>query len=72
MTTKSEIKDRIVEGDEVIVFCRDYEIYGIVRYIPQATGDCWIIETDSFLYYIQQFDLIRKAKENDNGRSKLE
>ena len=48
-------------GKEAIVYFGgpdDPQIKGIVKYMPSSMGDCWIIETDKGLNYIQQFEII--------------
>jgi len=60
---------KIKDGDTVTVYllpsCGDVAdnyIYGEVRSIPQATGDCWVIETSIELHYVQNFSRIVKRK----------
>ena len=60
--------DAIKEGDRVTVYAvgdLQGSIYGVVRHIPQATGECWVIEDvtglSSTFYYVQTFAWIRKS-----------
>lgn len=53
------MSDWIKEGDQVKVFFSTHPpIAGVVKHIPLATGDSWVIKTlsDDGLVYIQQFD----------------
>lgn len=60
---------RISEGDNVTVhllpggpnYLESY-IYGTVRSMPIATGDCWVIETEMETHYVQTFSRIVKLK----------
>jgi len=57
--------DMIIEGDSVIVsFETIGRIAGIVRHIPIATGDSWIIEDDERIYYVQNYSVIEKGKKS--------
>ena len=60
--------DAIKEGDEVTVYMMgDFQgtIKGTVKHIPQATGECWVIDAKYDVHYVQTFSEIRKAKPND-------
>lgn len=49
--------------DEVTVCYSDgSELKGIVKHYPQSAGELWIVETDTALHYIQNFDAIVKKK----------
>lgn len=54
----------INEGDEVDVWLLGgtEKMSGVVRHMPQATGDCWIIENAAVITYFQQFEQIIKVK----------
>lgn len=53
----------ITWGDAVTVTLMDGSfLCGEVRFLPQATGDCWVIECPLELVYVQHFQTIRKAK----------
>ncbi len=59
------MSNRIEVGDKVhVVWPGDSLIDGVVLYTPVATGDCWIIETDSAIHYVQSFETIWKEKPN--------
>jgi len=61
MTEKADWK--IKEGDDVRVYFENVErICGTVRYTPQATGDCWVIESLHEINYVQTFSKIVKDK----------
>jgi hypothetical protein len=69
--------DAIKEGDFVKVCFPDNgynTIYGTVRRMAQATGECWVIETEMALHYVQSFMQIVKDKpivnEADRGNAK--
>jgi hypothetical protein len=61
--TKYSLGARV--GDEVSVFWsaekhEDRYITGIVKYVPAATGDSWIIwGKRGDIYHVQQYELIR-------------
>lgn len=58
-------QELIQEGDDVTVYpVGDQQgwFHGKVRYMPQAAGECWIIETQYELFYVQTFGSIRKPK----------
>ena len=66
MTTHSKCTERseIKIGDQVrVVFARgEQEIEGVVRYMPQEPGECWVIESQWNIFYVQTFQCIAKAK----------
>ena len=52
---------RIKEGDKVRVYFENVEwIDGTVRYMPQATGDSWIIVSADKIHYVNMFARITK------------
>ena len=55
----------IDEGDKVGISI-DAEsnnwIEGVVRHRPTATGDAWIIENDTRIYYVQTYCYVQKLK----------
>ena len=56
---------KIKTGGFVMVhFADSRRLYGKVLYYPQQAGECWIIESESDIHYVQQFVEIRKAKED--------
>ena len=61
------MSNRIEIGDKVcVVWQGDSHIDGIVSYMPTQVADVWIIETDSAIHYVQNFETIWKGKINDN------
>ena len=56
------MKDKIKKGDKVKVQWEYIEwIEGYVDYIPQATGDCWVIISETKeVYYVQLFSKMTK------------
>jgi multidrug resistance efflux pump len=57
--------EAIKEGDRVTVYfdgSYTYPINGVVRHMAQATGECWVIETDNSFQYVQTFQRIEKEK----------
>lgn len=56
--------DLIKEGDYVHVVPLQGESFsGNVRHIPQASGECWVIENEwDGVFYVQTFAHIRKSK----------
>ena len=64
------MSNRIEIGDKVRVVWSENEVLdGIVLYMPVSTGDCWIIETDSSIHYVQSFTTIWKNNNGINKRS---
>jgi hypothetical protein len=60
----TDTQHRITEGDFVVVYFDHIErIAGFVRSLPQATGDCWVIEDESGgdVHYVQTFGRMTKA-----------
>jgi len=50
------LPNRIDVGDEVEIHFFDYVLRGIVTYIPQNTGDSWIIKDGADrIHYVQTF-----------------
>lgn len=43
-----------IDGEEKVV------IHGVVRSMPVATGDSWIIESEWGLHYVQQFHVMTR------------
>lgn len=63
--------DAIKVGDFVTVEFPDTPysnrgIYGQVRHIAQASGECWVIESCRDVHYVQTFVQIRKEKPVDD------
>lgn len=63
------MSDKIEIGDTVTVeFATHPPITGIVKYMPQDTGDSWRIVvpntewSEGAVYYVQSFDFMRKVK----------
>ena len=56
---------KIYEGDFVTVIqdASGRDLEGIVRYMPSATGDAWVIENDYGIFYVQQYQVIVKRKQ---------
>ena len=55
--------NRIEVGDKVnVTWAHEVSLSGRVLYTPVATGDCWIIETDCAIHYVQSFETIWKDK----------
>lgn len=57
--------DAIKEGDSVKVCFPDNgynTLYGTVRHMASATGECWVIETAMSIHYVQSFMQIVKEK----------
>lgn len=58
--------DAIKVGDEVTVFLvGDFNgcyFTGTVLHMPQASGECWVIEGQDAVHYVQTFAEIRKQK----------
>lgn len=53
---------RIVAGDVVEVrFTSGAAWHGIVRHVPVATGDSWILETDGEAHYFIIYERMWKA-----------
>ena len=51
-------------GDSVVVhFSTHPPQQGKVLHIAAATGDSWIIKTDTSIVHIQQFDFMEKSDE---------
>lgn len=64
-TNTAEWKPLIEPGDKVIVYLPgDFQgsIFGTVRSMAQATGECWVIESDRGIHYVQNFMEIRKER----------
>jgi hypothetical protein len=56
---------RLKVGDRVVVtWAHDAcLVRGILRYMPQASGDSWIIELeDGAPFYVQQFETISRVQ----------
>jgi hypothetical protein len=63
MARSTETQQRITEGDFVTVYFEHIErVSGFVRRLPQATGDCWVIEDAACgeVHYVQTFGRITK------------
>lgn len=63
--------DRIEAGDTVWVSfgAGIIRLVGVVLYIPQATGDCWILRDvpDGNLVYVQQFERMVLYKKGETS-----
>jgi hypothetical protein len=60
---------QIQPGDEVKVFPSDDDqvfYRGIVKYMPQATGDSWIIDATGVITYQQTFNRIVLVKKGES------
>lgn len=57
----------IVEGDEVVVNWADTStITGVVRNVPMADGESWIIEQASgMVHYVQRFESMVRMKKGE-------
>jgi len=56
-----------IEVNDLVAVCfvSGETMYGEVKYIPMATGDCWrIVNKTGELFYIQNFEAIRLIKKN--------
>lgn len=57
------MSDRIEVGDKVFVnWSENSWIGGVVLHMPTQAGECWIIETDLAIFYVQYFEAIWKEK----------
>lgn len=55
--------DAIKEGDFVHVFFENVErVSGTVLHIPQAQGECWVIDNDTETHFVNSFARITKDK----------
>ena len=62
------MSDRIEVGDKVSVCWDDNGlIEGIVLHAPTAAGESWIIETEKAICYVQNFQMVWKAKPTNAG-----
>ena len=56
-------------GDKVTVqFLNNDTIEGVVRYMPQDTGDAWIIECENTVVHVQNYAAIWKVKARKGTR----
>jgi hypothetical protein len=65
-------RERAREGDEVEVFFTGQidsgPIRGTISYVPQSTGDSWVIvEPDGGIVHVQLFDFIRVTSRKANA-----
>ena len=52
---------KIVEGDKVTICLLNEDSFdGIVEHVPIKTGDCWIVNENNIIHYIQTFSQIIK------------
>ena len=62
-------KYKLEVGDNATVFfTQDNYFDGVIRYIPQATGDAWVFtDKNENLVYVQTYECIVAAVEEDES-----
>jgi hypothetical protein len=50
-------------GERVVITWANCSISGVLRHRAQATGECWIIDSDLGVpFYVQQFETISRER----------
>ena len=47
-------------------FSNGDQVKGVIRYVPSATGECWVMDTECETFYIQNFERMVIKKVSDD------
>jgi hypothetical protein len=59
---------KLVGNEAIFYFSSGDQVQGVIKYVPVATGDCWIIDTEWETFYIQNYERMVIKKVSDEKR----
>ena len=55
----------LVGKKAVFYFSSGDKVKGVIKYVPVATGDCWVVDTEWETFYIQNYERMVIKKESE-------